>query len=120
MERYSEEVIRDACVVQWQAEMLAGLYWPQRGKVGPLLVPAQWTAWLLMRKAGMPFDVMAYVSQADERFIRRRVTVAKAAMLFAHYAARIERLTQRMPRFGAAHVPATRSAREGSCAARAS
>ena len=117
MDRYSEAVVSEACRVQWQAEALAGLYWPQRGRVGFLSVPAQWTAWLLMEKAGLPRDVMAFVSHADERDIRRRVTVAKAAMIFAHYAARIEGLMERMPRYGTAHVPVTRPAREAACVA---
>jgi hypothetical protein len=117
VDRYSEDEIRDACVVEWQAEALAGLHWPQRGRVGFLSIPAQWTAWLLMEKAGVPRDLIAHISHTNPRDIRRRVTVAKAAMLFAHYAARVEALMRRMPRYGAAHVPATRPAKEAGCAA---
>jgi hypothetical protein len=52
---YSETTCSNALAVKWQAEALAGLRWPQRSRRPVLLsVPPQWTAWLLMAKAGMP------------------------------------------------------------------
>ena len=110
--RYSKEQIHDACVVQWQAEMQASLYWPGKRQSSTPWVPPQWTAWLLMEKAGMPRDLIAYVCHVDPRALRKRLLVTTALMLFPPYAARIEALMHAMPRFGATQLPALRPVRE--------
>ena len=115
MERFNEVAVRDACIVQWQAEALAGVYLPR--KSGDL-VPPRWTAWLLMEKAGVPRDLVAYVCHVEPRQIHKHVRFAKVFMLYAPYAARIEELSEAITPFGAPHVPATRPAREALCPAR--
>lgn len=93
MERYSEAARRDACIVQWHAESLAGLHWPQKRAAGVLSVPPAWTAWPRMEKPGMPRDLIAFVSHADARHLRRRSMAAKALMLIAPYPARMPAMT---------------------------
>jgi hypothetical protein len=119
VERYSEDEIRDACIVQWQAEAQASLYWPQRGQSKAPWVPAQWTAWLLMEKAGVPRELIAYVCHVDPRRLRKCLLVATALMLLPPYAARIEKLKQPIPRYRAPHVPTLRPAKEAACAVQA-
>jgi hypothetical protein len=112
LERYSDAEIAEATVVRWRAEAQASLYWPRRGQ-STLWVPAQWTAWLLMQKAGVPAELIAYVCRADPRTVRKRLGAARWLMLLPAYAASIEALMQGMPRYGA---PATRPAKEARCA----
>jgi len=119
VERYSEDEIRDACIVQWQAETQASLYWPQRGQSKAPWVPAQWTAWLLMEKAGVPRELIAYVCHADPRELRKRLRLAKWLMLLPPYAARIEALLLPIPRYRTPHIPTLRLAKEAACAVQA-
>jgi hypothetical protein len=116
MELWSEEACQEACVVQWQAENVAGVH--RRGGAPRLLsVPRQWTAWLLMSKAGVPAELIAYVSYADPREVRRKLRIAAALMVLAPYAAHIEALMQRMPHFGATRLGEARQRkREAACA----
>jgi hypothetical protein len=110
MERYTEEVLRDACDIQWQAESLAGVRWPLRGRVGALSVPPLFTAWLLMAKAGVPVEVVAYVSHVDLRKVQRGLLVAKALLIWPPYAARVEKMMRMIPRYtGGCAVPAWRA-----------
>lgn len=90
----------------WTAEGLAGVS-HQRSAAEPRRfgVPAMWTAWLLMEKAGVPQAIIADVSSADPASLRRRLTVARAMMMFPPYAARIEALMRDMPRYSAKEVP---------------
>src|SRR5688572_3887649 len=115
MERYSKEAMRDACIVQAKAELLVEGQWWQQRKPGASSSLSQWTAWLLMEKAGMPRDLIAFVSHVDERHIGRGLLVVKAWMVWPPYAARIEALMRQMPHYGAAHLPA----REVPCAVQA-
>ena len=110
MERFSEEALQDACQVQWQADAVAGAHWPKRGKAGALAVPPRFTAWLLMSKAGMPADVVAYVSHAELRKVQRGLLVAKALLIWPPYAARVETMMRNVPRYtGESGVPAWRA-----------
>jgi hypothetical protein len=115
LERYSDELVADARAVQWDAELQAGLYWPRRGTGQAPWVPQQWTAWLLMEKAGLPLDLIAHLTDADPRHIRKRLLAAWALMLFPPYAARIEQLSRHVRCFGAPHLPSLRPAKEASC-----
>jgi hypothetical protein len=110
MERYREEVLQDACEIQWQAESVAGVHGPQRGNAAPLSVPPLFTAWLLMSKAGVPVDVVAYVAHVELRKVQRGLLVAKALLIWPPYAARVEKLMQMIPRYtGGRGVPAWRA-----------
>jgi hypothetical protein len=110
MERYTEEVLRDACEIQWQAESIARMRRPQRDRGGVVSVPPLFTAWLLMSKAGVPVDVVAYVSQVDLRKVQRGLLVAKALLLWPPYAARVEKMMHKIPRYGGGRgVPAWRA-----------
>ncbi len=116
-DRYGEIAMRDAYLVQWQAEMAARCYWPYRpGDKATPWVPAHWTAWLLMHKAGLPHHMIAYLARVDDGFLRRRLAVATALMMFPPYAARIEKLMQDMPRYAAAHASGPCPAKEAPCA----
>ncbi len=113
MDRFGVEAVRDACIVQWQAEALAGVDLP-RNSIS--LVPPRWTAWLLMEKAGVPRHLIAYVCHADRRHVRNRIRRARLLMLYPPYAALVERLSEQVCRFGAPHIPTTRRARGATCA----
>ena len=117
MERYSEEALRDARLVQCDAVKLAELRWDPLGK-GWIAVLPQWTAWLLMEKAGFPADLIAAVAYVDLRRVEKGLRIAKALRLWPTYAAHIDKLTQEMPRFGATVVPALKLLKGGRCAAR--
>jgi hypothetical protein len=117
MDPYSEQVHEAAYSVRWQAERLAGVHAPRRRS--PLSVPAEWTACLLMDKAGVPQPLIATVSAADPQRLGRHLMVVKALMMFPHYAARIEALMRNMPRFGANETPSLKPAREAACAVQA-
>lgn len=119
LERYSEDEICDACIVQWQAEAQASLYWQGRGQSRAPWVPAQWTSQLMMEKAGVPPELIAYVCHADPREVRKRLRLSKWLMLLPPYATRIEALMQPIRRYGAPHIPTLRSAKEGTCAVQA-
>src|SRR5262245_32325952 len=118
MERYSDEAFRDAWLVQCDAEKLAGVKWYHLGRRGLFAVLPQWTAWLLMEKAGVPCDLIATMAYVDLRQVRHGLLVTKALLVWPPYAARIEGLMRQMPRHGAAHGPALQPAKEGRCAAR--
>jgi hypothetical protein len=115
MEPYSEEAYRDAWLVQVDAEALAGVKWFQRGSDNLMAVLPRWTAWVLMEKAGVPVDLIALVVYVDLRSVRRGLLAAKALMMWPPYAANIENLMLRMPRYGAAHVPVLKPVRERKC-----
>jgi hypothetical protein len=115
MERYSKAAMRDACIVQSKADLLARGQWWQQRKPGSSSALSQWTAWLLMEKAGMPRELIAFVSYVDERHITHGLLVVKAWMVWPPYAARIEALMRQMPNYGTAHLPA----RGAPCAAQA-
>jgi hypothetical protein len=118
MVRYTEEILQDACEIQWQAESVAGVHWPQRGRVGALSVPPLFTSWLLMSKAGVPVDVIAYVAHVNLRKVQRGLLVAKALLIWPPYAARVEKMMRRIPRYtGGRGVPAWR-AKGAPCVAR--
>jgi hypothetical protein len=110
MERYTEEVLRDACEIQWQAESVAAARRPQRGRGGVVSVPPLFTTWLLMFKAGVPLDVVAYISHVDLRKVQRGLLVAKALLIWPPYAARVEKMMHKIPRYtGGRGVPAWRA-----------
>jgi hypothetical protein len=115
MQRYSKAAMCHACIVQAKADLLAKTQWWQQRKPGASSTLSQWTAWLLMEKAGMPRELIAFVSHVDEGQIRRGLLVVKAWMVWPPYAARIEALMRQMPPYGAAQLPA----REAPCAVRA-
>jgi hypothetical protein len=117
MEPYSAEAYRDAWLVQVEAEALAGVKWYQRDRGDILAILPRWTAWLLMEKAGVSADLIARVVYVDLRSVRRGVLAAKALMIWPPYAAHIEKLMQKMPRYGASHVPVLKPARERKCVA---
>src|SRR5262245_4093021 len=109
--RYSEAQIRDAGLCAARAEMQAALYWARRASSSQPWVPLDWTTWLLMAKAGVPCELIAYVCEVDPRRLRKRLLAATALMLFAPYAARIEVLMRAMPRFGVPRVTVLRPTR---------
>jgi hypothetical protein len=119
LERYSAEEIGEARAVRWLAEAQASFYWPRRGQNKAPWVPAQWTAWLLMEKAGVPRELIAFVCEADPREVRKRLRLTKCLMLLPPYAARIEELKQPIPRYRAPRVPTLKPAREAACAVQA-
>ena len=97
---YSEDALSAALAAKWQAEALAGLrWWRQTDRPGLLSVPAEWTAWLLMHKAGVPRELIASCAGVHLDHVTRRLRLATAMMIFAPYAARIEALARRMPAF---------------------
>jgi hypothetical protein len=67
MQRYSDEDLADAVRVQWLADAAAGNHWPERDQAGPLTVPPQFTAWLLMSRAHMPLELIAEVCGVEPR-----------------------------------------------------
>ena len=116
MTQFAEENVRAACTLMCMAERLAGAqWWGREGKGRPMAILPQWTAWLLMEKAGVPRDLIAYVSMADGGELSRRLLLTKALLLWPPYAARIEALARKMPRFSAPQLPAPRSAKEAAC-----
>jgi hypothetical protein len=115
MEPWSEEAYRDAYTIRWRAEVLAGVQYPPDRRSNPLWVPPQWTAWLLMDKAGTPRELIARICYADPLLVKRRLRLAWALMLFPPYAARIEALMRTVPRWGGG--PASPTAKEAVCAA---
>jgi hypothetical protein len=62
-------------------------------------VPREWTAWLLMDKAGMPRELIADPARVPPDYLRKRLRAATAMMMFPPYAARIEALMAQMPLF---------------------
>jgi hypothetical protein len=117
---YSETTCSNALAVKWQAEALAGLRWPQRSRRPVLLsVPPQWTAWLLMAKAGMPREVIARQNRLPLDHLQRRLRAAIAMMMLPPYAARVEALMAEMPRFEAQQNATPMRAREARCAVQA-
>ena len=80
-----------------------------RRNAGPLTVPADWTTWLLMDKAGVPRELIAYYGYVDRRHLNRRLRAARALLIFVPFADRIDELMKRMPRFS--------PAMEGACVA---
>jgi hypothetical protein len=100
MHMFSPEASGDALMIKWRAEALAGMHWPHRYRRRVLpSVPRQWTAWLLMDKAGVPRDLIAYHARAHRDYLSKRLLAATAMMILPPYAARIEALMQQMPRF---------------------
>jgi hypothetical protein len=111
-QRYSATALEAACLAQCEAEILAGV---QAQRSARAIVLAEWTAWLLMDRAGMPRDLIAYVYHTDLTTVTRGLQVATARLIWRPHAARIEKLTEQMPRFGAPHAPATQP-KEAACA----
>ena len=118
MERYSEQAFHNAWLVQCEAEKLAKVSWYHLGKKRWLAVLPQWSAWLLMEKAGVPADLIAAVAYVELRRVEKGLGIAKALRLWPPYAAHIDKLMLEMPRFGAAIVPALKLVKGGRCAAR--
>jgi hypothetical protein len=116
MERFSDVTVRDACLVQSQAEMLAGVYLPRKAAG---LVPPRWTAWLLMERAGVPRDLLAYIYDVSPREIRSGVQRATLLMIWPPYSARVFRLAGMMVPFGTPDVARLKPAREAACAVQA-
>jgi hypothetical protein len=116
MERFSGTTLRDAWLVQSQAENLAGVDLPRSASS---LVPPLWTAWLLMERAGMPRDLIAHVCHVPPGKIRRGVETAKLLMIWPSYSAHVFRLTGKMMPFGKPHVPTLKTAQEAACAVQA-
>ncbi len=95
---FSEAAYSLAWMAHWQAKTLAGAHRVFRRR-SPLSVPPDWTAWLLMDKAGVPRALIAYCGNAAPERVTRCLRLAKALMIFAPYAARVESLAAQMPRF---------------------
>jgi hypothetical protein len=92
--------------LHWQAMRLAGAYRPR----GPLSLPPQWTAGLLMAKAGVPRELIAGTFNVDRKRLDQRLAIVTLLMVFPPYGARIEALRRQMPAF------AERPALEAACA----
>ena len=116
LDGYSQDEIRDACIAQRLAAEQASLYWAERGQSKAPWVPEQCTTLLLMERAGVPRELIAYVCHADPREVRKRLRLANWLMVLPPYAARIEALTQQMRRYRATHIPTLRPVKEGTCA----
>jgi hypothetical protein len=117
MERFSGTTLREAWLVQSQAETLAGVNLPRSAAS---LVPPLWTAWLLMERAGVPRDLAAHICRVSPGKIRRGVQKAKTFMLFwPPYSATVFRLTGEMAPLGQPYVTTLKSAREAACAVQA-
>jgi hypothetical protein len=115
MERRSKEAMRHGCIIQSKADLLVrGQWWEQR-KPGSSSALSQLTAWPLMERAGMPRDVIVFVSYTDEQHISHGLLVVKAWMVRPSYAARVGALMRQMPNYRMAQRPA----REAPCAAQA-
>ena len=118
MERYSEQALRDAWLTLCEADKLARVRWYHLGRIGFIAILPQWTAWLLMEKAGVSADLIAAVAYVEPRHVEKGLCIAKALRLWPPYAAHIGKLMLEMPRFGAAVVPALKLVKGGRCAAR--
>jgi hypothetical protein len=117
MERFSGTTLRNAKLLQSQAETLAGVDLPRSAAS---LVPPLWTVWLLMERAGVPRDLVAHVCHVSPGKIRRGVQKAKLFMLcWPPYSATVFRLAGKMVPFGKSHVPTLKPAREAACAVQA-
>jgi hypothetical protein len=111
MDRDSEMMSSNVLVVKGRAQELAGLTRRQwNNRAGVPSVPREWTAWLLMAKAGMPQELIADPARVPPHYLRKRLRAATAMMMFPPYAARIEALMAQMPRF-AERQDASREAR---------
>lgn len=119
MEVRSAAAYSSAYMIRWKAEELAELQYPHRPGRRLLSVPPEMTAVLLMDKAGVPHDLIARLSYIQPDTLQRRLRVARALMMFPPYAARIEALMGKMPRYDAADVPAIAPAKEARCVAQA-
>jgi hypothetical protein len=97
--------------LRWRAYALTGAH-RIAPRPGPLSVPPQWTAWLLMDKAGVPRSLIARTAGIDPALLERRLRLAKAMLIFAPYAARVEALMRSMPAF-AEPVPEAACAGQG-------
>jgi hypothetical protein len=117
MDGFSASAVHAALDAKCQAERLARVTWWHLRRGGSIPVLPRWTAWLLMRRAGIPLELIAHVCETDARYIRRRLTAAAALMLWPPYGARIEALMRNMPRFGAAELPELKPAKEAACVA---
>lgn len=115
MEVWSAAAFSEAYNLLWKAEELAGVRFP-RGAAGPLSVPAEATAALLMDKAGVPMPLIVKLSSMEQDRLRRWLMVARTLLMFPPYAARIEALMEKMPRFTAVDVFAGAPAKESACA----
>ena len=105
--QFSETQFAQGYMLKWRAGELAGLYQPQ--KRGALTIPPEWITYLLLDKAGMPRDLIAHFYEIERRRLNKLIRATKALMLFAPFAARIERLMRAMPHFNvpdAAEPPA--------------
>ncbi len=98
MDVESERFASAAHQVKWEADRLALLHMPEQIRKGDF-VPKQWTAWLLMEKAGMPRHLVARHVGIPEKHIARRVRAATALMMWPPYAAMIDDLKGRMTPF---------------------
>jgi hypothetical protein len=119
MDRFSEEACSDAMVIKWTAERLAGIWRIRDGRPKLPSIPRQWTAWLLMDKAGVPRELIADACRVPVDRLGKRLLAATAMMMFPPYAARIEALMEQMPRFGAAPAHRRSPVKEAACAVRA-
>ena len=119
MDRFSETACSDALAIRWAAERLAGMWRVRHGRPKLPMVPMQWTAWLLMDKAGVPRELIAEMSRVSVDHLGRRLLAATAMMMFPPYAARIEALAAQMPRFGNADIAQPAPAKGARCAAQA-
>ena len=119
MQRYSDEDLADAVRVQWLADAAAGNHWPERDQAGPLTVPPQFTAWLLMSRAHMPLELIAEVCGVEPRRVTRGAYVAWWAMLvWPPYAERFDEMLDAIPRYtGGRGVPSSLP-KEAACVVR--
>ncbi|WP_125461894.1 MULTISPECIES: hypothetical protein [Rhodomicrobium] len=115
---FTEEQRAQAIMLKVRADHLVSFY-GVRHSVGPLTIPHDWTVWLLMERAGVPRDLIAEYGYVDRRWLDKRLRVGKVAMIFAPFAARIEALSKRMPRFNAPNPGVLSIGMEGVCVARA-
>lgn len=116
MQVWSARDYNAAYQLRWKAEEIAGLQYPHKSARRLLTVPPEMTAALLMEKAGVPPALIAKLSYTQPDKLSRRLRVARALLMFPPYAARIEALMEKMPRFDAVDVSASVRAKEIPCA----
>lgn len=114
-QRFGDHDYSRAWVLCWSARYLAGcsrVYPPRKA----LSVPPEWTALLLMDKAGVPRELIEHTFVIGPKYLEKRLRTATLLMIYPPYAARIERLGARMPKFREAQAIALPAPEEAACA----